>query len=327
MELVEVHCLLLALALCLLVVRADAGEFQPKPVPSMQAVPQPCQQVSFQRDGREIARYHFGPALDRPFLFPIVGPAGRSLTRMGHPHDPESHGHHNSVWVSHNDVNGTDFWSNGRGGRIVHRRVELLDDGPGRALLIAHNDWVGKDGKTLLKDRRQIALHALPKDEFLVVVDLELSANGTDAVLGKTPFGVFAVRMAKTVGVHDGGGTIRNSEGGVDEKGVFWKRAKWVDYSGLIAGPVAGSGFPAVEGITLLDHPSNPNHPSFFHVRDDGWMGSSLTLDGPRTIKTTEPLKLRYGLYVHASLPEPEAIEAKWAEFAKLPPAEAPKKR
>ena len=58
--------------------------------------------------------------------------------------------------------------------------------------------------------------------------------NGT---FGKTPFGLVGVRMAKPIGIHDGGGTIRNSEGNVDEQGdngCFWKRARWCDYSGPI---------------------------------------------------------------------------------------------
>jgi hypothetical protein len=316
MELMELCCV--ALALCVVAVSVEAAELQPKPVPRMQAVPQPYHQVSFQRDGKEVARYHFGRDLDRPFLFPVIGPSGRSLTRMGHPHDPESHGHHNSVWVSHNDVNGTDFWSNNRGGRIIHQRVEKLDDGPDRALLITHNAWTAKDGKVLLKDRRQIAAYALPKDELFIVVDLELAANDADVTLGKTPFGFFAVRMAKTLGVHDGAGTIRNSEGGVNEKGVFWKRAKWMDYSGAVAPD-------AVEGITLMDHPSNPNHPTVFHVRDDGWMGSSFTQDEPRVIKLGEPLKLRYGLYVHAGAPDLTTLNERWAEFTRLAAAHAPK--
>lgn len=45
-----------------------------KPVPHVQAVPQPYGQVSFERDGQEIARFHFGPGLNRPFVFPIIGP-------------------------------------------------------------------------------------------------------------------------------------------------------------------------------------------------------------------------------------------------------------
>jgi hypothetical protein len=53
---------------------------EPKSVPRMQAVPMPYHQASFQRDGVELARYHFGPALHRPFLFPVIGPSGRSLT-------------------------------------------------------------------------------------------------------------------------------------------------------------------------------------------------------------------------------------------------------
>lgn len=309
---------MIALALCL-VAAADRAGLEPKPVPRMQAVPQPYSQVSFQREGKEVARYHFGQDLDRPFLFPVLGPSGRPLTRMGHPHDPDGHGHHNSVWVAHNRVNGADFWANGTGARIVHQRLERLDDGSDSAAVISHNNWLSaKEGKVLLKERRVTAVHALPNDELLIVVDIELSAEGADVTLGKTPFGLFAVRMAKTIGVHDGAGTLRNSEGGVNEKGVFWKRAKWMDYSGAVADGV-------VEGITLLDHPSNPNHPSIFHVRDDGWMGSSFTQDAPRTIKLGEPLKLRYGLWVHAGLPEPKAIEAKWEAFTRLPAPEPPK--
>ena len=51
----------------------------PKPVPLMQAIPLARDEVSLQRDGREIARYVFGHELNRPFVFPVIGPSGRSL--------------------------------------------------------------------------------------------------------------------------------------------------------------------------------------------------------------------------------------------------------
>src|SRR3989442_12790053 len=105
----------------------------PKPVPVMQAIPLAHDEVSFQRDGVEIARYVFGHDLNRPFVFPVIGPSGRSLTRMGHPHDPETHSHHNSVWISHRDVNGLNFWEDRGKARIVHKRIERLDDGMGSA--------------------------------------------------------------------------------------------------------------------------------------------------------------------------------------------------
>src|SRR4051794_21222913 len=114
---------------------------EPRPVPRVQAIPLPNQEISFQRHGEEIARYHFGPDLRRPFVFPLIGPAGRSLTRMGHPRDPESHSHHNSIWVSHHDVNGISFWEDRAPGKIVHRRVLRFDDGTDAASVLTENTW------------------------------------------------------------------------------------------------------------------------------------------------------------------------------------------
>lgn len=285
---------------------------EPLPVPAVQAIPLPHDEISFQNDGRELARYHFGPELRRPFVYPIIGPSGRSLTRMGHPHDPVSHSHHNSVWISHHDVNGVSFWDDRSKGQIVHRRVERFEDGSESAAVLTSSVWVAPTNKVLLNERRFTAIKTLPDREWLLTIDLELETNGKEVTLGKTPFGLIGVRMAKTIGVNDGGGRIRNSEGGVNEAGVFWKPARWVDYSGAITKET-------IEGITLMDHPSNPNHPTVFHVRNDGWMGASLNFDGPRVISTNKPLKLRYGLYVHRGMPAAGKIEKQWQEFSRAP--------
>lgn len=304
---------------------AAPPSFAPKPIPRLLAVPQPYDQVSFQREGREIARYHYGTNLNRPFLFPIVGPSGAVLTRLGHPRDPVGHSHHNSFWVAHHDVNSTTFWGD-RGtnqGRIAHQRLEpLLDDVGEVASLIAHNAWINQSNRVLLLERRQIVVSLLPKNEYFIVLDLEftLPKGGPALTFGKTSFGLVAARVAKSLGVRDGGGRIRNSEGAVNEKEVFWKPAKWVDYSGVSTGET-------IEGITLLDHPMNPQHPSAFHVRDDGWMGVCLSQDGPVTVEQGRPLRVRYGLYVHNGMPELKAIEARWAEFTKLTLPEPTKKQ
>ena len=209
-----------------------------KPVPLMQAVPLPHDQASIQRGGAELTRYHFARDLRRPFLYPVIGPSGRSLTRMGHPHATVSHSHHNSVWVSHNDVNGDVFWADNGPGRIVHQWVAELTDGPESAAIAAVAHWIGKGDRVHVVERRGIRAVNLPDAEWLLVLDHQFEAPGGPVTLGKTPFGMVAVRMAKSVGVNDGGGLIRNSEGHVNEQGpngVFWKRARWVDYSGPIA--------------------------------------------------------------------------------------------
>jgi hypothetical protein len=277
----------------------------------MQVIPLPYHQASFQRDGLEIARYHFGPALHRPFIFPVIGPSGRSLTRMGHPHDPESHSHHNSIWISHHDVSGTDFWSDNGKGKIRHKRIVKFEDGNQDCSIIAENQWVRNNNQVLLSETRRVTTIQLDDSEWLMIIDMEFKAGDNPIKLGKTPFGMIGVRMAKTIGVNDGGGTIRNSEGAVNEKEVFWKRARWVDYSGPIA-----SG--KQEGITLFDHPDNPNFPTYFHVRNDGWMGASLTFDAPRTIQPGKPLNLCYGLYIHSDMKPKEEIETIWKQFSKI---------
>ena len=287
---------------------------KPKPVPRLQVIPMPYDQASFQRDGVELTRYHFGPGLHRPFLFPVIGPSGRSLTRMGHPHDPESHSHHNSVWISHNDVNGTSFWSDSGKGMIRHKRIVNFEDADEQASLVAENEWINNDGKVLLLETRRITVLPFPNGEWLLTIDMEFKAANGTVTLGKTPFGMIGVRMAKTIGINDGGGKILNSAGAVNEKEVLWKKARWVDYSGAITNG-------KLEGITLFDHPDNPNFPGNFHVRNDGWMGASLTFDGPREIPPDKPLHLRYGLYVHSDMKSSEAIDTQWKKFTEIPTA------
>jgi Family of unknown function (DUF6807) len=288
------------------------GLAEPKPVPRMQAVPLPHAEISFQRDGAEIARYHYGSDGQRPFVYPVIGPAGRSLTRMGHPHDPETHSHHNSVWIAHQLVNGVNFWEDGRGARIVHQRILRLEDGDDAAFSETQNAWTNKDSAVVLNELRRTTVQDLGKGEWLLLIDTQLEPGNAPVTLGQTAFGMMAVRVAKTIGVNDGGGTIRNSEGGVDEAGCFRKPARWVDYSG----PITAT---ANEGLTLFDHPRNLNHPVPFHVRNDGWMGASLTFPGEYIIEQGTPLRLRYGLYVHAGIPPPERLQEQWEAFAKTP--------
>lgn len=286
--------------------------------PRVQVVPQPDHEFSFQLDGREVLRYLAGPSHPKPFFFPVIGPSGRPVTRIGHPRDPHGHGHHLSLWIGHQDVEGNNFWEIHKSpARIVHERVERIDDGDAGSLDLRAR-WIDGEKRPVLFDRRVWTFRPLlgtvgPNGfgEFFLDLVLTLEPAGERAVLGKTNFGLVAVRVARTMGVRDGGGRIVNGEGKVDEKEVLWQRARWCDYSG----PAAPGG--VVNGIALFDHPANPRHPASFHVRNDGWMGAQVTREEALEIRKGEPLVLRYRFWVHdgpCDRPKTDSLWKAWAE-------------
>ena len=125
--------------------------------------------------------------------------------------------------------------------------------------------------------------------------------------------------MAKNL-AGDFGGQITNNEGKVGEPAVFAKPARWMDYS--------GPGTKGSEGITYFDHSSNPGHPVCWHVREDGWMGASVCLNGPVVTSKKEPLVLRYLLFAHAgslNIDKSDAIAKEFNARAQLRVAKSSK--
>ncbi len=315
---------------------ADSGLHDAKPVPDIQVLPQPYEQATFELQGKELTRYHFGPTLRRPFWYPITGPGGRSLTRMNmpfdpgksmtrdkqpadptKPEDPLGHSHQTSVWICHKDVNGFDFWrdSGPIAGQILHQTERdglEYDEVDGTATLLTRNAWNDPKGNTLMIDRRMATVFTGVEGSWWLIIDVQFEAPlGKPVTLGKTTFGPLGIRMSKTVSVREGGGRILNSEGALNEQGVFRKPARWVDYSGPVTRDACG-------GITLMDHPQNPNHPAIFHVRDNGWLGVTLTPDETRVIEPGKPLRLRYALWVHNGVPDSQTVDKQWQSFIGL---------
>lgn len=281
--------------------------------PRVCVVPQPDRQIAFEVDGAEVARYHYGlnPEASKPYVYPLIGPAGRSLTRLTHPHDPYGHRHHLGIWIAHQNVNGANFWEEGNGTTIVHDRIEKLTDGLDAASIVTRNRWLDAAGTPLVDEVRTMTLRPLDGGELYLDIALALTPAAGTVTFDKTPFGFLAVRVAETMSTNDGGGTIRNSEGGVNEPEVLWKRARWVDYTGRVTPDVCN-------GITFFDHPSNPRYPTYYHVRGDGWMGASFCYAEPYTLEAGQTLALHYRLYAHGPDASPETLERHAQQFAEV---------
>lgn len=295
---------------------AQDGSFQPR---RCEVIPQPDLQTSLQIDGVEKARWHFGEQYSGPFFYPLRSPRGGLLTRMGHP-GASNHDHHRSVWFAHHDVDGIDFWSMQAAGRIRQKMWYCYVDDDDQCIMASQLGWYDGSGKEVMQQDTVAALLPLPDNQHALELQITLlPADGRSTVqLGKTNFGFLAVRVAKTLSVHFGGGQLTGSEGQQGEAALFGKPARWIDYSGPV---LVGSGperSAEVEGITYFDHPQNPRYPTSWHVREDGWMGAAFCLNDGYTLRSEEPLTLRYLLHAHAGPYDPQAAEAVHQRFAAL---------
>jgi hypothetical protein len=272
-------------------------------------------ELAFLIDDREVLRWHFGTNYPRPFFFPVIGPSGASLTRMGHPGAPD-HDHHQSLWFAHNKVLGIDFWGNGSNAVIRQTQWFAYEDGEGRARMAVELGWFdGHNPAPLLRQEFICELSPLPDaGEYTIEFQSRFLPTAASLEFAQTNFGFLALRVAKSLSAVFGSGVLTNSEGQSTEKQIFSKPARWVDYSGP---PLPSSNH--LEGLTLIDHPTNPGQPTGWHVRDDGWMCASPCMNAPQLTTSDRPLTLRYLLLVHAGPANPQRSDALYADFATRP--------
>lgn len=273
-------------------------------------------------DGVVFTEYHYADA-DRPYFYPVIAPTGDNITRQwpmqtGHPDEETDHKHHRSLWFTHGDVNGHDFWSEGRGPKIVQTKLTVRST-KDQAVIICGNEWRAKDGTVVCTDTRK---HTITTAGESRIIDFEitLQASHGKVVLGDTKEGSMAFRTAPTLRVKGkvAKGHILNSEG-IKDKRAWGKRAKWCDYYGPLNGKTVG--------IAVMDHPDNPRHPTWWHARDYGLgcanpFGISYFEKKPRgtgnlSIASGQSVTFRYRVLIHKGTPHEIDLEKAYQKYAK----------
>jgi hypothetical protein len=240
--------------------------------------------------------------------------------------EEHDHKHHRSLWFTHGAVNGHDFWSEDKNfGRIVHDGFIKVESGKAAGLIQSRNKWVAADGTTVCTDQRTLRIYApAHAGERLLDLDVALYASNGELTFGDTKEGSMAVRLAETMRLKGkvGKGHIVNSEGIRD--GETWgKRAKWCDYYG----PVNGKDV----GIAIFDHPDNPRHPTWWHVRDYGLFAANPfgqhdfeklpdKAAGNLVVAAGKSVTFRYRFYLHEGNEQDAKVAAKYADYIKLNP-------
>jgi hypothetical protein len=248
--------------------------------------------------GQIFTRYH-ELYQNKPILHPVNGPTGKPMTR---PLGEGDHPHHSSLWFTHGNVNGTDFWH--LKGLIQHQEYLQMSASSSEAVLKTKAAWIDPQKKMLGSEIRTVVFGA---DEGIRWMDIECVFRAEqDVTFGRTKEGSFGARVWPAITV-DKGGTIVNSRGDAD-KDAWGKAAEWVDYSGEIDGERLG--------IAILNHPGSLRHPTTWHVRTYGLFASNPFMQKPLELKPGESITVRHLVVLHSGTAKEAGIARLYEEFA-----------
>ena len=265
------------------------------------------------------------------YFYPLIGPGGLNVTRSwpmkaDAEGEEKDHPHHRSLWFSHGTVNGMDFWGeSAKSGRIQHDKFLETKSGKDEGVIRSTCKWVAPDGKVVCTDERTFRVYNRPANERLFDFEVTIKAPADrDVLFGDTKEGTMAIRLNENMRVtrgkkEPGTGHIVMSTGVRDDappaKGdtkTWGKRAEWCDYWGQIDGKTVG--------VAIFDHPSNPVHPTPWHVRDYGLFAANpFGLHdfekkepgaGNLNIPAGQSVTFKYRFYIH----EGDEKQAKVAE-------------
>lgn len=269
------------------------------------------------------------------YFYPLLGPGGVPMTRSWPMRndvagEEKDHPHHRSLWFSHGAVNGIDFWAETpKAGRIQHDRFLELKSGKDEGVLRSSCQWIAPDNKVICTDERTLRVYNRGPKERLFDFEITIKAAGSDVVFGDTKEGTMAVRVNEQMRVtrgrnNPGTGHIVLASGVRDDappaRGgtkTWGQRAEWCDYWGTIDGRTVG--------IAIFDHPSNPVHPTYWHVRDYGLFAANPfgihdfekkpAGAGNLNIPAGKSVTFKYRFYIHEGDEKQARVARRYQEY------------
>src|SRR5262245_48918109 len=185
--------------------------------------------------GKPFTTYCYGEDfLDKPVFYPVMSPNGARVNREYPmvekvPGESSDHPHHQSLFFTYDEVNGTNFWNPDRTGRRIQQRSISAAGNALRGLL----DWKDKDGQVVLEETKTVTFSGTA-NAFVMDHDITLKATRVPVSMGDTKEGAFGLRLNDTLKEDGGSGRYINAEGLETEKGVWGKTSPWVAIRGAV---------------------------------------------------------------------------------------------
>lgn len=284
--------------------------------------------------GGELFAEYVVDQANKPYLWPIIGPTGKHMTRAWPMKNVEGekqdHPHHRGLNFGHENIGGFDTWAEKATfaenpkyaerlkhlGSIKHREFRTLEGGE-TGVIVAISDYLDLEGKKIIEEERRLTFRVTGETR-VIDVDIDLIASEGNVTVGDKKDSGLSIRVPHSMSVDaKQGGKIVNSEGQSDAE-AWGKRAKWCDYHG----PVEGEHL----GIAMLNHPGSFRFPTPWHVRTYGLFTANAfgtqALDksapsGAYELKKGERTTLRHRFIFHKGDAAAAKIAEAWEAYAK----------
>ena len=261
--------------------------------------------------GDDFAVYNFGHKLPKPFFSDVRGPGKQAPVLTRSLKGAEDHPHHKGIWLSVDEVNGVKFWA--EKGKILNKKIEILQSSENPARMKVTNHWLGNDGKPEVIEVTTISIFA----NRLVAYDITFQAPGKTVTFDDTKEGLFGFRMVNSMRERETG-HVQNAEGKQGSGECWGQPSNWIDYYGDVAGQTYG--------VAIFDHPQNLRR-SRYHVRNYGLFsinpfGERAYTRGkspsqPVVLKPDGMLRLKYAMYIHSGNTRQSDVAGVYAAYLK----------
>ncbi|MEP7377322.1 MAG: PmoA family protein [Chitinophagaceae bacterium] len=262
----------------------------------------------------------YSDTIEKPVLYPIHAAGGTVVTRGfpldSRPGDPTDHPHHIGLWLNFENVNGLDFWNNSYAipkekkqsyGWIKTDKI-LKTSGGETGTLSYHANWTNQQNEVLLEETTRFEFSGTSHQRIIdrvTILKADTAVSFTDA-----KDGLLGLRLAHELQIpttedqkfSDDKGNVTIVKGGTDTipNGTYltsegkqgndaWStRGRWCKVYGKMGNDSIS--------ITIIDHPQNPNYPTFWHARGYGLfaanpLGEKIFTNG----KSAKNLQLKKG--------------------------------
>jgi hypothetical protein len=272
--------------------------------------------------GKAFTSYRYGKEFpDKPVFYPVMSPNGARVNReypmvKGVAGESSDHPHHQSLFFTYDEVNGTNFWNPEQTGRrIEHERTSVAGN-----RLTSQLNWKDKDGQTILRETKVVTFGG-GGDVFLMYHDITLRA-AVPVRMGDTKEGAFGLRLNDTLKENGGTGRYINAEGMETAAKVWGGVSPWVAIRGKVEGdkPVT---------VAMFAHRLGFNYPPYWHARDYGLFAANpfgrrgyqpTAPERITTLAADEEITLRFCVAVYEGNVDKARLDKDFTDYSRLEP-------